>query len=207
MDAGKLCHRLTLLELRSVKDGDETIHQWAEARKVWGRVDLSDRTNLFSRVGIGARDATITLRDTRHISLFHAIRWDGRHLFLTSMTREDGFITAKAAVVCPSYWTATTFQTGVDRERRNSPKREKLPPVHFPAVLTEKYLGHEPPEDLGHAVSETRYVLVTPKAVQMAQGDLVTTREVYIAGTYVVETCHCLDAYKNEYEVYRKGDV
>lgn len=206
MDVGKLRHRLTLLELRSVKDGDETIHQWAETRKVWGLVELSDRTNLFSRVGIGARDATIILRDT-DLSCLHAIRWAGRHLFLTSIMREGGFITAKAAVVCPSYWTATTFQTGIDRERRNSPKREKLPAIHFPGVLTEKYLGHEPPENLGHAVSETRYVLVTPKAVQMAPGDLVTTREVFIAGTYVVETCHCLDGYKNEYEVYRKGDV
>lgn len=207
MDAGKLRHRLTLLELHTVIRGTETAHQWAEDRQVWGRVELSDRTNLFSQAGIGARDAIITLRDTRCLSLFHAIRWAGRHLFLTSMTREDGFITAKAAVVCPSYWTATTFKTGVDRERRNSPKREKLPDIHFPGILTEKYLGHEPPEDLGHAVSETRYVLVTPKVVQMNPGDLVTTRETYISGTYVVEICHCLDAYKNEYEVYRKGDV
>lgn len=206
MDVGKLRHRLELLELRSVPINGEMTYQWAVTRLVWGLVELSDRTNLFSRVGIGARDATITLRDT-DLSCFNAIRWAGRHLFLTSITREGGFITAKAADVCPSFWTATTFRTGVDSARGNRPKREQLPAIHFSGILTEKYLGHKPPEDLGHAVSETRYVLVTPKAVQMTPGDLVMTRESGISGVYVVETLHCLDAYKNEFEIYRKGDV
>ncbi len=207
MDAGKLRHRLTLLEIRSVTQEDETVYQWAEARQVWGLVELDDKTNLFSRVGIGARNATITLRDTRQLSCFNAIRWAGRHLFLTSMTQENGFITAKAALVNPIYWTATTYKTDVDKARSNRPKRERLPAVHFPAVLTEKYLGYEPPEERGHTTGKARYALVVPKDIPLAVGDLVATSEPGVAGTYVVEVFHGLDQYKDEYEITRKEDI
>lgn len=207
MDVGKLRHRLTVLGLRTAVRGDgETTHWFATSDCVWGKVELGTGNNLFSRVGIGARDATITLRN-RPLSLFHAIQWNGLHLFLTSIDEEDGFITAKAAVVNPSGWTATQYETGIDRGKDNRPKRDELPPLHFPGVLTEKYLGYAPPAEDGHATGKMRFVLVTPKIVGLSPGDLVTNSGSDVAGTYVVEVCHCLDAYKNEYEIYRKGSV
>lgn len=207
MDAGELRHRLGVLECRSIHRSDGGAdHLWAITASVWGKVELGTGNNLFSRVGIGARDATITLRD-RPLDLHQALRWDGQHLFLTSIDRNEGFITAKAAVVSLTDWEAARHKTGIDTGRGNRPKREVLPPLCFPGVLTEKYLGHTPPAEDGHATVESRYVLVTPKAVEIAPGDLVVNHAADTAGTYVVELCHCLDPFKNEYEIYRKEDV
>lgn len=208
MDAGELRHRLMVMECRrsSLATDGSTSFDWAIAATVWGKVELGTGSNLFSRVGIGARDATITLRD-RRLDLHQALRWGCHHLFLTSLVRDRGHITAKAAVVAPTDWAATRCKKGIDTARGNRPKREPLPPLQFPGVLTEKYLGNTPPFDDGHATVEARYVLVTPKVVELSPGDLVTTHDPGIAGTYVVELCHCLDPYKNEYEIYRKRDV
>ena len=77
--------------------------------------------------------------------------------------------------------------------------------VTFPAVLTEKYVRYER-EDT-HAESETAYVLVTGKPIELKEGDLVTVREGPARGTYHVQAAHWLDPYKSEYEMAWRGDV
>ena len=42
------------------------------------------KTNLFSKVGIGARDAAVIVR-RQPLTLHHALRWGDTHLFLTSI--------------------------------------------------------------------------------------------------------------------------
>ena len=50
-------------------------------------------------------------------------------------------------------------------------------------------------------------VLVTPKAVELKEGDLVTVTEGPARALYNVRLCHVLDEYKNEYEMEYSKDV
>ena len=68
-------------------------------------------------------------------------------------------------------------------------------------MLTEKYVRYEQPDP--YAVNRLTYVLVTPKAVVLQRGGLVTVNGV----NYEVQTAHTLDQWKNEYEVFRTDDL
>ena len=70
----------------------------------------------------------------------------------------------------------------------------------FPGVLTEKYLGHT--QERPQTSTTVTYVLVTPKAIELAPGSLVDAG----GKNYEVQVCHTLDAWKNEYEIQRKED-
>lgn len=201
MDAGDLRERVTLLELTETSEG----YEWAEGPTVWANVELTGKTNLFSRVGIGARDAKITLR-RRPLTLHQAVRWRGQHLFLSEiLPPADGFMEVKAAVVSPKMWAGQRFRTSIDTEHQNQPRHETLPPLHFPGIITEKYLGHQ--MDERHASTVTTYVLVTPKAVELSPGDLVSVLDTEPPETYKIQVAHTLDVWKNEYEITRKKDV
>ena len=67
--------------------------------------------------------------------------------------------------------------------------------------MTEKYVRFDSltPQD----VTETTYVLVTPKPVTLHTGEVVTVG----TDAFCVQIGHTLDPYKNEYEVVRKEDA
>lgn len=201
MDAGELNERILLLTLRETETG---VFAWTVDRSVWAFVSLTGKSNLFSKVGIGARDAQVVLR-RRPLSLHQAALWRGQHLFFTQILPPEGsFLTVSAAVVRPETWTAQRFETGIDKNRQNRPSRTALPALQFPGVLTEKYLGYE--TENHHAVNETTYVLVAPKEIGLAPGDLVSKLDTP-EETYVIQVAHTLDEWKNEYEIARKEDV
>jgi hypothetical protein len=148
--------------------------------------DAKARKNLFSSVGIGARNADLVLR-WQPLTLHHALRWGDQHLFLTSIiARGSGHLDVSAALVRPA-----PCQKDADKTPSG--------PI-FPGVLTEKYAGHEM-TDL-HAEVVKTYVLVTPKAVTLAPGSWVTVDGAY----YRVLVPHELDEWKNEYEIMRRED-
>ncbi len=163
------------------------VWSWEVQRTTSAGVELGERTNLFSQVGIGARDASLVLR-RQPITLHNALRWRGRHLFLTSLTDgKRGWMSGKAALV-----ELVECQGNVHRGTDG--------PV-FPGVLTEKYLRHERDEPM--SVNTLCYVLVTPKAIELTPGGLVDVA----AEPYEVLTAHTLDPFKNEYEIVRKRDL
>lgn len=195
IDAGKLDQRLEVLELRESAPG---VWEWAVARRTWGQVTLQDKRCLFSTVGIGARSAQVVAR-RQALTLHHALGWGGRHLFLTAVIpRGRGHLDVSAALVetvaCVGRPVLSAMGQG------NRPDRKAGDAIHFPGVLTEKYLGYTRQET--HAVNDTGLVLVSPKAVLLKAGDLVD-----IGGeTYNVRVVHTLDPWKNEYEInMRKG--
>lgn len=51
--AGKLDQPLEVLELRETSAG---VWEWSAIRRAWGQVEQTAKTNLFSKVGVGARD-------------------------------------------------------------------------------------------------------------------------------------------------------
>lgn len=183
LDAGRLSERLEVLELQETSTG---VWAWATVRRAWAQVEQTTKTNLFSKVGVGARDAAVVLR-RQPLTLRQALRWKGRHLFLTAITdRDRGHLDVAAALVNP-----------VDCQA----EREGDSGIRFPGILTEKYLKWEQPEP--YSVNQLTYVLVTPKVIDLRRGGLV-----WVAGAhYEVQVAHTLDEYKNEYEIFRTEDL
>ncbi len=183
LEAGRLSERLEVLELQETSTG---VWAWTTVRRAWAQVEQTTKTNLFSKVGVGARDAAVVLR-RQPLTLRQALRWKGRHLFLTSITHRDrGHLDVAAALVNP-----VDCQEGMDDGSG----------VRFPGILTEKYLKWEQLEP--HSVNRLAYVLVTPKPIQLQRGGLVGVSGI----NYEVQLAHTLDPYKNEYEIVRTEDL
>lgn len=185
VNAGDLRERLRVLTC--APDGDGL--RWTETGRVWAKAEPDSRKNLFSGVGIGTRGVTFTIRARPGLTLHQAFFWRGRHCFLTDIAPRTG---------CPGYWDARAALVTVSDCRKDADRQ--IPGMRFPGVLTEKYAGHDQP-DL-HAETVTDYVLVTPKAVELAPGSWVTADGAY----YRVRVPHLLDPYKNEFEIRRKED-
>ena len=180
MDAGAMRDRVELLNLESTAGRFE----WVAAEKLWAKVELTGKRNLFSSIGIGARDAALTIR-ARPITLHQAIRYKGQHLFLTEITTPvRGWAEVKAALVEPILC------------RANAEVDDSGPT--FPGVLTEKYLSFAQREP--QVENTITYVLVTPKAVELPIESLVQVGNELM----VVRAAHLLDPYKHEYEVERR---
>ena len=198
--AGALSERLEVLELRETSSG---VWEWVPVRRAWAQVAQTAKTNLFSKVGVGARDAAVVLR-RQPLTLHQALRWKGKHLFLTAITcRDRNHMDVAAALVdtvevlCQRYTTVL----GPD----NRPEKQALPELVFPGVVTERYVRYAPEET--YAKAKCGLVLVTPKVIQLKEGDLVTLRTGPVAAQYNVQTRHVLDEYKNEYEIAWSKDI
>ena len=201
IDAGKLRERLEVMEL---KEGPNGVWTWESVRKARGQVELNTvKKNLFSSVGIGARNAKLVLR-ARPLSLCQALRWRGQHLFLTSITKLDRMhLNVQAALVNVVTCLATRTEDTVGAAGR--PVAAETMRISFPGILTEKYARYEREET--HAENDTSYVLVVPKEISLQAGDLVTVQDGPAKAVYAVTICHVLDQFKNEYEIARRGDV
>ena len=198
--AGRLDQPLEVLELRQTSEGT---WEWVPIRRAWAQVEQTAKTNLFSKVGVGARDAAVVIR-RQSLTLHQALRWKGQHLFLTSITKLDRMhLDLQAALVsvvrCVGQGYTTTMGPG------NRPVKQPGPERTFPGVLTEKYVRYETEDS--YAKAKRLLVLVTPKAVQLLEGDLVTVTEGPAAAVYNVQTSHVLDEYKNEYEIMYSRDI
>ena len=184
VDAGSLSERLELLELRQTA---EQTWEWVPIRRIWAKVEQTTKTNLFSKVGVGARDAAVVIR-RQSLTLHQALRWKGQHLFLTSITKRDRLhLDVQAALVDPVLCRDKTD----DQE----------PGAAFPGILTEKYAKWEQPEP--YSINRLTYVLVAPKVIRLQRGGLVAVDGV----NYEIQVAHTLDPYKNEYEIVRTEDL
>lgn len=186
IDAGKLSEQLEVLELRET---ESSTWAWEAVRKTWGQVELDagQRKNLFSTVGIGARNASLVLR-RQDITLHNALHWKGRHLFLTAIIpRGRGHLDVTAALVRPE-----TVRLVPDEGDQG---------VTFPGILTEKYLAHS--QEWPMSVNDLELVLVVPKAITLRPGRLVEC----LGTAWEVLVPHELDEFKNEYEIGRRAEL
>lgn len=187
ISAGDLNERVQAREL--TYDKTEDGWSWQRVWGAWVKAVQSDRASYFSTVGIGARSVAFNMRKASRINLGLSFLWRGQFCFLTSITdvEQPGMVEVKAAL-------CETVECRKDWDKSHEGTR-------FPGVLTEKYVGHEQLDP--HAMSVTTYVLVTPKAIELAAGSLVQV----VATPYKVLTVHTLDQWKNEYEIVRKADL
>lgn len=177
--AGDLDQPLKVLELQS--EGRE--YRWEPTRHTWGSAELSTKTNVYSVHGIGAAGVTFSIR-RQPLTLGNALLWRGQHCFITRIAPAGRLhLTVEAALVetrrCEDKYAGTTF----------------------PAIMTEKYLGHQQLEP--QAINVLRHVLVTPKDIVLTPGRLVEVE----GENWPILTAHLLDPWKNEYEIERTIDL
>ena len=183
VEVGRLNDRVEVLQLRETAEENGTAWTWETVRRTWAMAELSARANVYSVHGLGAAGVSFTLR-RQPMELESALRWRGQHCLITAI-RPLGrlYLTVDAALVvlsqCEDRYTGTKF----------------------PAVMTEKYLGHQQLDPL--AVNTLRHVLVTPKCIRLKPGKLVEVD----GESWPIQTAHLLDPYKNEYELERTVDL
>lgn len=192
--AGDLRERVELLDCTLTDEG----WKWVKYAEIWARVELTGKTCIFSKLGIGARAAEVILR-SRALTLHQAIRWRGQHLFLSEIIEpERGWLDISAAVV------------ELSRCREVIPSTGDYGP-EFYGALTLKYQNHA--QETPMATLSTGYVLVVPKPIKLTPGRLVEIikpgdREDWeTAEAFEVRTDCTLDPYKNEYEVAREREL
>ncbi|MET0017889.1 hypothetical protein [Oscillibacter sp.] len=186
ISAGDLNERVQARDL--THDAAGNAWSWTTAWGAWAKAEQSDRASYFSSVGIGARSVTFIMRKASRITLGLSFLWRGQFCFLTSIadTEQPGMVAVKAALC-----ELVACQKDVDLDSAG---------CKFPGALTEKYLGHE--QGRLQATTTVTYVLVTPKAIELAPNSLVEAG----GKVYAVQVCHTLDPWKNEYEITRKED-
>ena len=199
MNAGDFRWQINVLEF--VKAG-QNAYEWQPVNSIWAKKEHQNVRVVYSKVGVTARSVKFMVY-SRHILTLHnalsASKPATEHYFLTDINRDmPGFSVVTAAIVepvnCLLQLTKTLKGAG------NRPVIEKLEPLSFPGYLTEKYLRQDQKTPMSH--SEIRYVLITPKAIDIPTGELIE-----IGGAlYASVIPHTLDPYKNEYEILRRMD-
>lgn len=196
MNPGELNQRIEILTLSNT----EHMYSWNMSDRIWAKAEILDKINIFSRVGIGAKSVKFTIRK-QELTLHNAFRWKGSHCFLTDIVEIDRmYYEVTAAMIEPKICIVKRTGEPV-LDELNRPVYGEPTVLTFPGCLTEKYLGHT--QGIPMATIETRYVLVAPKVIELAVGELVTIDNV----AYAVEVPHTLDDYKNEYEIAARSDA
>lgn len=184
VEVGRLNERVDVLILQNeFEPGTPAVWEWTAVRHTWARAELMAKNNVYSVHGLGAAGVSFILR-RQGLDLDNALYWRGQHCLITSI-RPLGrlYLAVEAALVvlsqCKSPGTGDTF----------------------PAVMTEKYVGHQQLEPM--AVNTHQRVLVTPKAVKLGPGPLVEVDGV----EWPIITPYELDPHKNEYALERTVDL
>lgn len=173
----------------------DTSYSWVQKAKIRAKAESMTSKNLFSQVGIGVKSVKFTLRK-RDLTLHNAFRWNGKFCFLTDITEINRlYYEVTAAMVEPKTCQLMKAEKTMDETLHRPIYSEPQAVLTFPACLTEKYMGFQKlnPQSQVNA----QYVLVTPKAIELALGDLVKVGETI----YNVQIVHDLDEFKNEYEI------
>lgn len=190
MNPGELKDRIEVLTLSK----SNNIYTWITESTIWGKAKRLNSTNIFSKVGIGTKSIKFTIRK-RDITLHNAFKWKDQHCFLTDIIDIDRmYYEITAALIEPI--TCTLERTDIPTlNELNRPTYSNPTILTFPGYLTEKYIKNIQEDPM--STIENQYVLVTPKAIELREGELVTIKNI----PYEVLVCHILDEYKNEYEI------
>lgn len=196
MNSGELRHRIDILILKN----DNNVFTWETLNTIWAKAEDLDKTNIFSKLGIGAKSVKFIIRKCS-LTLHQAIRWQGRHYFITDIKELDRmYFELITAQLEPKICIATR-KIPVKNELNRPIPGEPQTIATFPGYLVEKYLGYQ--QEKPQAINEINYVLVTPKTINLEVGDLVKIDD----DTFNVRITHVLDEYKNEYEITVIKDV
>lgn len=189
---GELNEKIYVLKIKEL----ESTYLWEKDSYLHAKVEQLTSNNLFSRVGLGAKSVKFTIRKKSNLTLHDAFSWKGKHCFLTDVVDIDRmYYEITAALIEPVLCTVERTKEPILGELNRPIYDESLHTIKFPACMTEKYIKQIQEQPM--TTIESCYVLVTPKVIELINGELVTINDV----AYEVLVSHTLDDYKNEYEI------
>lgn len=179
LDAGELRERIEVLTLMKLADS----YSWEVSRNSWAKVETASKRRIFSTHAASAEGVNFTIR-RQELSRANAIRYLGRHCFITSIVPLGRLhLRVEAALVdtvqCEDKYTRTAF----------------------PAIMSEIYARHSEMEPMD--LNTLRHVLVTPKEIELIPGRLVEVE----GAKWPILVGHTLDSWHNDYEIERKKDL
>lgn len=197
MNPGELKEKISILSLNQA----DTTFSWEITSDSWGKVEQLRGSNRFSEAGLDVKSIRFTLRKRDDLTLHKAFSWRGKHCLLLDI-REEGNMYQKVYAALIEPLPCGVIQRGEPRlDELNRPVYDNGTQITFPGYLTEKSLEFTQANPMSYR--ESKYVLITPKAIVLKSGDLVTVNGI----TYKVIIPHALNEYKNEYEIMVKEDI
>lgn len=195
MNAGEMKDKITILEITHTGSA----YAFTQTVQTWAKVQRLKTDNLFSSAGIGAKTIKFITRK-RDISLANAILWQEKHCFLTDIVKLDENYDEITAVLIEPVTCVERKMDYTALDALNRPVKAETS-VTFPGFLIRK--NFESTQENPMTVLKFTYILITPKAVALEIGELIT-----IGGqNYTVEIAYTLDEYKNEYEITQKSEA
>lgn len=192
MNPGELNEKVYVLKFKN----EENTYSWEQASCLRVKTERLTSNNLFSRVGLGAKSVRFTIRKKSDLTLHDAFRWNGKHCFLTDIVNIDRmYYEVTAALIEPVLCTVERTKEPTLGELNRPIYDGSSHFIKFQVCMTEKYVKQIQEQPM--TTIESCYVLVTPKVIELINGELVNINDV----AYEVIVSHTLDEYKNEYEI------
>lgn len=192
MNPGELNEKVYVLKMKKI----DNTYSWEQVSSLRAKTERLTSNNLFSRVGLGAKSVKFMIRKKRDLTLHDAFYWNGKHCFLTDIVDIDRmYYEVTAALIEPVLCTVERNKEPILGELNRPIYGESSHTIKFPVCMTEKYVKQIQEQPM--TTIESCYVLVTPKVIELINGELVTINDV----AYEVLVSHTLDDYKNEYEI------
>ena len=187
---GDLRDKIEIMEIQHLQNN----YSWKPVTTAWAQAEQTIKNNIYSNLGYGARQINFLIRK-QVLTLHKAILWKGKHCFLTDIKEIDrAYFEVTAALIEPIMCSVERTDKPI-LDGLNRPIYVDSNPIYFPACITEKYIRQTQENPM--STIESSYVLVTPKVVELIDGELVTINNI----AYEVLVSHTLDDYKNEYEI------
>ena len=200
MNAGEFGNQIDILEYEESHDG--ATYEWCAISRIWAKMEHQTVSGVFTKNGVTTRTAKFTIHDMPGLTLHHAVALappEAGHFAITDINKDTpGFFILTAAFVEPVL--CTMERTRTEKDSNNRPVSIPAKGLRFYGYLLEKYLRQKQEEPMSYA--ETRYILVTPKAIDISAGELVIIGD----NSYEMVIPHLFDPYKNEYEILRRAD-
>lgn len=189
---GTLKDRIKILSI-GLEDNN---YRWIEESPIWSKAEYTGKKNIFSNFGYGEKQIKFLIRK-RDLSLHNAFKWQNRHCIITDIIEvKRRYLEVNCAIIEPKECIVVRCNDTPQLDEYNRPINgtdEYI--LTFPSIMAEKYVKQSTEEPM--STVESLYVLVTPKVINLENGEIVTIQDI----NYEVLVSHTLDEYKNEYEI------
>lgn len=188
MEPGSMMDRISVLRL-TIPESERGGYAYSELKKLSCDAELTNKQNIFSKIGVGARDVKFKIRHNGYLELDDRILWRDLHCFITSIIPIDRLYDEVDCAIVPISQCKL-----IEHGEPDGPT--------FPGILTEQYVRYQEPAD-PYSTQVVGYALITPKQIMIAAGSLVEICDT----AYHVQTVHALDPHKNEYGIVKVSDL
>jgi len=187
---------------REVVETSPGVYEWQPKARIHVKPEHHQYSIVFAKFGVTVRSMKVKARVCARLTLHNALMVNDPnigHCFISDINRDTpGLLLLTVALVEP--FDCNVKRTTTGKGELNRPEVTEVQSLEFPGYLVEKYIRQSQDEPMSY--TEARFVLVTPKVIDLSVGEVVR-----VSGeSYAVAIRHELDPYKNEYEVVKRGD-